>query len=123
MRKKVCYISGPMSGYPNNYFELFDEVAEFLKSEYVVINPAEIERGKLLTWQEAMLADFKVIVQQTNIDDIVLLPNWEKSKGAKIEIAFITEIFNANVKILEKNGSIILLKDFKLNFKLELESL
>ena len=110
MRKKVCYISGPMSGYPINNFELFDEVAEFLKSEYVVINPAEIERGKLLTWQEAMLADFKVIVQQTNIDDIVLLPNWEKSKGAKIEIAFITEIFNANVKILEKNGSIILLK-------------
>ena len=83
------YISGPMTGQPGNNYDLFNEVEADLKDAALkgdkVINPArnfDGEKGRPRS--EYMQLDIKHVLDS---DVIILLPGWEKSEGAKREVA------------------------------------
>jgi hypothetical protein len=48
-----------------------------------IFNPAEIDWPKNVKWETCMKYDLKILV---DCDVLVLLPNWKKSRGAKLEI-------------------------------------
>ena len=102
------YISGPMTGLPNNNARAFNHVAKALrKAGYVVFNPAETTHlpsfdgwrfaEELETNNEAIRAanlsepQRRIwlrddIIALSKCDAIVLLPGWEGSRGAWAEL-------------------------------------
>ena len=99
-QKPKVYCAGPMRGHADWNFPSFFAASEFLEQQgYAAINPAQLdidagyplERLKLLTPEEfqeflkgAMKRDLEAI---QSCDALVLLPGWEKSKGARAERA------------------------------------
>ena len=85
----MIYISGAITA-PTRAEELlnmqlFFDAEEVLKEQgYEVFNPAtlEVDGG---TWEYYLARDILWIIE--NKPDIFLLPNWEKSKGARLEVA------------------------------------
>jgi hypothetical protein len=78
------YLSGPMSGLPELNFPAFHAAAARLRADGLeVVNPAEINPGGALSWEQCMRADIKALC---DCDAIVLLPGWEGSKGAHLEL-------------------------------------
>lgn len=103
MRRRKIYIAGPMRGIPFYNFPEFDRAAEKLFNEgWDPVNPAELDR-ELGYHPEDMPVNFdwnsipegfplKAIVAKdidalTECDAIYMLAGWEKSKGAKAEVA------------------------------------
>jgi len=83
MKKQTIYIAGPMTGLPDLNFPTFHTEAARLRSlGHEVINPAEINPDKHLTWLECMRTDIAVLVF---CDAVQLLPGWQGSKGATLE--------------------------------------
>lgn len=96
------YIAGPMSGLKNFNFPYFDNVAANLRGAgYEVVSPAELddpafrkrvmaehitghESDLLGAWGDCLARDVKLITDG-GIEGIVLLHNWYKSRGAKLE--------------------------------------
>lgn len=77
------YLAGPMSGLPENNYPAFHAAADRLRDMgYLVENPAENELPAGATWHDYMRAGIR---QLSKCDEIVLLPGWIHSKGAKIE--------------------------------------
>ena len=79
-RKKVVFISGPITGRPK-YRETFGMVAELLEDRgYIPLNPATLPGGmdnsQYLRITLAML---------DSADAVLFLPGWENSRGATIE--------------------------------------
>jgi hypothetical protein len=103
MMKRV-YIAGPMSGIPQFNFPAFFAAAEALRAAgYDVVSPAELDDQETVkaalaskdgapgsgssngqTWGDFLARDVKLIADD-GIPGVVLLPDWEKSKGAKLE--------------------------------------
>lgn len=86
MTTKAIYISGPMTGLPNLNRSAFNTVAALLRDAgHTVINPVEI--GESLpagaTWHDFMRADIAALCRA---DTLVLLPGWERSAGAQLEL-------------------------------------
>ncbi len=100
------YLAGPMRGIPRFNFPAFDIAATILRNEgHDVFNPADRDREvygnaleenltgdetkaeRLLGWsrREALASDLAWIAYNAN--GIALLPGWEKSSGAKAELA------------------------------------
>ncbi len=94
------YLAGPMSGYPQFNFPMFDAVAKGLRSlGFDVISPAELDDpqtrlealassdgnpiGVHGTWGDFLARDVKIVADQ--VQGIILLPHWEKSRGARLE--------------------------------------
>lgn len=78
------YLSGPMTGLPELNFPAFHAVAKALRDAGEdVVNPAEINPDASLSWEQCMRADIKALC---DCDEIFLLPGWEKSKGAHLEL-------------------------------------
>lgn len=95
------YLSGPMSGIDKFNAPAFAQAATVLRMQrYEVVSPVEqdavdgIDTANLsgdvkdlsVTWGDLMARDVKIIADG-NFDGIVLLPGWEKSKGARLELA------------------------------------
>lgn len=98
------YICGPMTGLPQFNIPLFDEVAAKLRGEGLdVVSPAELDdastRATALaspdgapgsgsangeTWGDFLARDVKLIAD--SLDAIVVLPDWHKSRGARLEV-------------------------------------
>lgn len=98
----ILYLSGPMRGYPDFNFPLFDKVAASLRSQgFAILNPAEHDRElypDIDTWpgfaegdvekcprfvmSGSLAWDFQSIIDG---EGIALLPGWELSSGAKAE--------------------------------------
>ena len=75
------YIAGPMTGLPDYNRPAFNKMAKALKGlDYVVLNPAVLPDG--LRYCEYMAITLKMV---EICDIVVLLPGWEKSKGAQLE--------------------------------------
>lgn len=80
---KRVYVAGPMTGMPELNFPAFHAEANRLRNAgYEVANPAEINPDIGAKWQDCMRADIEQLVR---CDAIVLLPGWEKSRGATLE--------------------------------------
>ena len=78
-----AYISGPMTGLPDLNFPAFHAAAALLRSQgHDVVNPAEI-CDATMPWTDCMRADIKALC---DCDTIYLLPGWENSKGAHLEL-------------------------------------
>jgi len=76
------YLSGPMTGIADNNFPEFHKWAETLRSTgYEVVSPAEIQEAG--TWELCLRADLRELC---TCDGIALMPGWEKSKGANLEL-------------------------------------
>jgi len=82
---KKVYLSGPMAGIQDHNFPAFHKWAKALREAgYEIINPAEINAdhdGK--TWEDCLRNDVKELC---GCDAIALMPGWEKSKGANLEL-------------------------------------
>jgi uncharacterized protein DUF4406 len=99
------YISGPMTGYLNYNWPAFEEAAEYYRNKgWEVVSPTEIdeEMGTVIVerlldgtvWEvkaapgfdyDAVLAnDLEAVAK---CDAIYLLPKWEFSNGARLELA------------------------------------
>lgn len=99
------YIAGPMTNMPQFNVPLFDKVAAELRQRgYDVVSPAELDSPEMRaaamqsadgalapleqatkeTWGQVLARDVRVLSDQ-DIEGIVLLPGWERSRGANLE--------------------------------------
>lgn len=112
MKKITVYVAGPMRGHPLFNYPAFDLMTAKLEGlGFRVINPAQMDRdaggiepanmvvpegfdwmsvppdknGNAVSLRDVFLRDTQAIC--TEVDMIVLLPGWEKSKGACAEVA------------------------------------
>lgn len=91
------YIAGPMTGHTDLNFPAFHAASTYYSRRgAVVINPAEINADEVsayhverLTaeqhyaiWVKCMKNDINALM---TCDTIVMLPGWQKSRGAKLE--------------------------------------
>ena len=102
--KEKFYLAGPMSGYAQFNFPLFYKVATELRERgYDIVSPAELDdaedKGVAMaspdgnpdnrdhmggkTWADFLARDVKLIADQ--VKGIVFLPNWQASRGARLE--------------------------------------
>lgn len=79
------YIAGPMSGLPDFNFPAFHEAAARLRDlGHDVINPAENDHGDTSKpWSYYMRQDIAYVLK---VEAIAVLPGWQKSKGATLEV-------------------------------------
>lgn len=98
------YIAGPMTGIPQFNIPTFDAAAAALRNQgYEVKSPAELDnpatRAAALaspdgapgsgssngeTWGDFLARDVKLLADG-GIEGIVVLPGWERSRGARLE--------------------------------------
>lgn len=82
--KKQLYLSGPMSGIPDHNFHAFHAAAAALRAAgYDVVNPAEVNANNPGDWSACMRADIKALC---DCDGLALMPGWENSRGAHLEL-------------------------------------
>lgn len=77
------YISGPMTGKPDLNFPAFHAAADLLRKQgYDPVNPVElnVEQGD---WHACMRNDIKALC---DCDALALLPGWQESQGAHLEL-------------------------------------
>lgn len=91
----IIYIAGPMRGKPNRNHAAFHAAAALLRSHgYSVISPAEMDDvygdmpdGEAGVWEpedrHAIRRDIKAVLES---DAVYVLPGWERSVGAKLEV-------------------------------------
>lgn len=97
----IWYVAGPMTGVPQHNIPLFQRVTAALRnSGYEVVSPCEMDSDEYLeaamrddtglaqnidgnTWGDFLARDVKLVTDQ--VTGIVLLPGWEKSRGAQLE--------------------------------------
>lgn len=78
----MLYIAGPMSGYPGyNYTAFLRAESQLILAGYETLNPAL--NPKCDTWDGYMRA---AIVQVLQADGIAVLPDWQMSAGAALEV-------------------------------------
>ncbi len=84
MKSKI-YLSGPMTGYPEYNYPLFNKTAEYIRSYgYPVFNPAECFDGDTSLPKETyMREDIKAVLE---CEMVVTLPGWQESSGALLEV-------------------------------------
>lgn len=81
----IAYISGPMTGLPDQNYAAFQTAAEALRGQGIqVISPHEITPPGVgpWSWEAHMRVDLAALL---TADVIVLLPGWETSRGARLE--------------------------------------
>ena len=78
------YLSGPMTGLPDLNFPAFNAYAAALRAKGLqVVNPTEINAQNPDNWASCMRADIKALC---DCDAICLMPGWESSRGAHLEL-------------------------------------
>ena len=83
---KRLYLAGPMRGYPEYNYPLFNRVARKLRDEgYFVLNPAEIAPSEGSSLKDYIMVDLQWIASHADV--VAFLPGWEKSTGAGVEHA------------------------------------
>jgi nucleoside 2-deoxyribosyltransferase len=84
---KKVYLSGPITGIANgNIIEFQKYEDKFVGLNFEVVNPHKLhtkEETDNFKWHEFMKKDIKVLCE---CDFIAVLNDWEKSKGANLEV-------------------------------------
>ncbi len=84
------YLSGFMTGYPNWNYPAFHAAAAALRQRgFEVTNPAEIISDPNEPWAILMR---KALWFLLGAGAVVLLPGWERSKGANLELAVASQL-------------------------------
>jgi hypothetical protein len=84
MTKPIVYVAGPMTGYPLMNYTAFGCAAEWVRSQGgTPINPAELNPAKRAWWL-CMVVD---LWHLRLADRLLLLPGWQRSRGARLEVA------------------------------------
>ena len=98
------YLAGPMTSVPQFNIPLFDSTAAALRLLNLdIVSPAELDNPETRrvalaspdgapgsgaatgeSWGDFLSRDVKLIADQ--IDGLVLLPGWQKSRGARLEV-------------------------------------
>ena len=82
--RPLIYLAGPMSGLPNFNHDAFNAAARALRATGAqVCNPAENGLPANAPWEQHMRRDLRAMLL---CDLIVLLPGWENSRGANLEV-------------------------------------
>ena len=84
--KMISYISGPMIGIEEHNAPMFNQVANELREHgHEVINPIELDEPETEepTWADYLRRDIFYVLQ---VDNLVVLPEWKRSRGALLEI-------------------------------------
>lgn len=107
--KKYWYLAGPMSGRPGFNYREFDRVSELLRQQgYPIVSPAEFEHEKERkviaeasgtedpadvgpAWEDCLARDV-CVVAHPNCVGIILLPEWQDSRGARLETFVASEL-------------------------------
>ncbi len=77
------YISGPMTGFRDLNFPVFNAAAEALRANGMdVVNPAEENPDKGSTWNACLRSDIKRLC---DCNAVAMLPGWRNNKGALLE--------------------------------------
>jgi hypothetical protein len=104
MKPQHLYVAGPMTGRPSFNIPEFDAMAQALRrAGYEVTSPAELDDPAIRaismaspdgaiatlnthgqTWGDFLARDVKLLADD-GIEGIVVLPGWEKSRGARLE--------------------------------------
>lgn len=78
------YISGPMTGRPDNNIDEFNKAEDqLLKAGYEVLNPTSNGLSNSALYEDHMRADLRML---TMADALAFLSDWERSRGARLEI-------------------------------------
>ena len=78
------YIAGPMTGLPDYNRPAFHATADKLRGlGHEPLNPADLDLGGRARWQDDMRATTRLLTQA---DAVCILPGWEKSRGACVEL-------------------------------------
>lgn len=79
------YLSGPMTGLPDYNRPAFDEIAQQLRAlGKSVFNPGDIgPKENIMPRDWYMRRDIEGLLKS---DSVYVLPGWQKSEGAKLEI-------------------------------------
>lgn len=78
------YLSGPMTGIPDHNFPAFNAEAARLRGKgYDVVNPVDINADQQADWHACLRRDIAAL---TTCDAIALLPGWQGSAGAHLEM-------------------------------------
>jgi hypothetical protein len=78
----ALYVAGPMTGYPSFNYPVFAAAADSLRAAgFVVENPAE--NPEQSSWADYMRLSLQQIGR---VDGIAVLPGWEHSRGAVLEV-------------------------------------
>jgi hypothetical protein len=78
----TVYIAGPMTGYPELNYPAFNAAEEkLIQRGHTVLNPANLPDCG--SWAGYMRLSIPMVCQA---DVIWLLPGWERSKGACLEL-------------------------------------
>ncbi len=84
------YISGPMTGHPDLNFPAFNAAAAKLRAMGLdVCNPAEFGEEPGMAWADYLRKDIRALM---DCQGIVMLPGWQKSKGARLEWVIANEL-------------------------------
>lgn len=90
-QQEIYYISGPMTGNDGFNYAHFNEIAKCLRGYgFQITNPAEnFDGDSTRDRTEYMRLDMQHVLDAS---DIVLLPRWETSRGARLEAQVALEI-------------------------------
>lgn len=89
---RTIFVSGPMTGYVNyNYDEFFKVAKEIEDLGFRVVNPASIGIQEGYTWKDYMKESLMMLITN-DVDTVVTLEGWTKSKGARLEVHIAKEL-------------------------------
>lgn len=78
------YIAGPMTGLPDFNYPAFNARAtDLADSGHVVLNPTTLNDGTNKTWNQYLRESLTMML---SAEAVSVLPGWEQSKGATLEI-------------------------------------
>lgn len=81
----MIYLSGPMTGLPDYNYPVFREAAKTLRSYgQVVFDPSEAFEGRTDLPKEVYMR--KDLEELLKADVVALLPGWQNSSGALLEV-------------------------------------
>jgi nucleoside 2-deoxyribosyltransferase len=99
---ETVYLAGPMSGYSENNAPAFRRAAEDLRAEgFHVINPVELDdeigsdhdSGSLSPREYAAFLGRDIVrILEEDVDALVVLKDWEKSRGVALEVHVAREL-------------------------------
>lgn len=96
----MIYLSGPMTGLPDYNYPAFKEAAKILRNfGHVVFDPSEAFEGRTDLPKEMYMR--KDIEELLKANVVALLPGWELSTGAQLEVE-VAKQCGISIRLLEE---------------------